>query len=131
MPDTKPLTAKEKSQLDNWTAHAGTVAPRAYIVAAVAGFVGGAWMDWSLTAGALAAGGSSTLTQSFPFLLPVESAIGTLWTSVLTGGVLFSGGMLVVAWRIVRAMRATHETLRVRYIAAGVEDVPPPVPPAR
>ena len=121
----KPLTAREKVQLDNWNERLDGSSRRLYTTTGVLGFVGGAGLAWWLTAGALNAGGSSTLTQSLPFLRPVETALGPLWTSVVFAGVLFAGGMLLVAWRIIRSMRAMREQLRIRYRTAGaVGEVP-------
>lgn len=121
----KPLTLREKAQLDTWNERLDARAGRVYTVAGVLGGLGGAGMSGWLTGTALASGGSSTLTESLPALRGVEAAVGPLWTSVLVGGVLFGGGMLLVAWRMLRAMRAARNALRARYLAAGAEGEPP------
>ena len=125
MRTAKPLTTKEKHQLDNWNEKLDAQTTRVYAMMGVLGFLGGAGMSWWLTAPALAAGGSSTLTDDLPFLRGVEAALGPLATSVLVGGVVFAGGMLLVAWRMLRSMRAMRSNLQARYIAAGAEGEAP------
>ena len=126
MRTAKPLTTKEKVQLDDWNEKLDVTAARTYVPMGVLGFVGGAGMSWWLTAPALAAGGSSTITDDLPFLRGVEAALGPLATSVLLGGVLFAAGMLFVAWKMLRSMRAMRSALQARYIAAGADGEPSP-----
>ena len=126
MRTAKPLTKKEKVQLDNWNEKLDAQTVRVYTLMGVLGFLGGAGMSWWLAAPALAAGGSSTVTDDLPFLRGVEAALGPLATDVLLGGVLFAAGMLLVAWKMLRSMRAMRSALQARYIAAGAEGEPLP-----
>lgn len=121
MRTSKPLTGKEKRQLDSWNANRDRAMRRGYLVAGVLGFLGAAAMVWWL-----GRGGGTRSFDDLAFLRPVADAIGPMLTMMLFAGVLFAGGMLPVAWRIARAMQAQYQA---RYFAAGAECEPPRTAP--
>lgn len=121
----KPLTVKEKRQLDAWNANGDRAMRRGYLVTVVLGFLGGVWLDGSFSSDA------SDVTFDGPsFLLPVADALGHKLAAMLFWGLLFAGAMLLVMWRIARSMRATNAQYQARYLAAGVEGEPPRASPS-
>lgn len=116
----KPLTVKEKRQLDSWNANFDGAMRRGYLVAGVLGFLGGAGMVWWMMKD-----GGTVNFDDLPFLRPVADAIGPMLAMALFAGVLFAGGMLLVMWRIARTTRMMHAQYQARYLAAGAEGDPP------
>ena len=125
MRTAKPLTAAEKRNLDSWDRTLDSRAPRGYAIAGIGGFLVGAGLGGWMTASAVAAGGTSTLTTSAPFLRPVEAAVGPIATTALFAGTLFTVAMLGMVWRLLRMQRAMQAQYRARFIAAGAEPEAP------
>ncbi len=121
MRTAKPLTPREKAQLDTWNERLDARAGRGYLIGGLGGFAAGAALTGWMIRTSLAQGGTSTLSASAPFMAPVEAAVGSMAAGALFGGVLFGAAMFLVSWRVVRAQRAMRDHLRVRYLAAGAE----------
>ena len=122
----RPLTAKEKRQLDNWDRTLAGSLTRVLVVAGVLGFLAGAGMTGWLSSETLASGGTvGALSSEFLFLSGAERLVGAGALQVLVFGGAFAAGMMGVGWRMQRAMRRMQAQYRARYLAAGAEGEPP------
>ena len=126
MRPARPLTAKEKRQLDNWDRTLAGSLTRVLVVAGVLGSLAGAGMTWWLSSEPLVSGGTvGALSSEFLFLSGAERLVGAGALRVLVFGGAFAAGMIGVGWRMQRAMRRMQAQYRARYLAAGAEGEPP------
>lgn len=129
MRDARPLTAKEKRQLDSWDQNLERGIVRAYVVGGVLGFLGGAWLAWSMASETLAAGGTvRSLAADYPVLGGLERALGPVVADTLLVGIVMAAAMLAIVWRLHRVIRRMQAQFRARYVAAGAEGERAPAP---